>query len=65
MYLDKVVSCWENDWEDYFEIQELVAKEAFIFKVTMIEFQMNITITTKILISSKVTLLPKRDIFSG
>ena len=33
IYLDKCVICWEQDWEDYFEIQEFVAKEAFIFKV--------------------------------
>jgi hypothetical protein len=32
IFLDKCVICWEQDWEDYFEIQELVAKEAFIFK---------------------------------
>merc|ERR1712165_318059 len=32
IFLDKCVICWEQDWDDYFEIQELVAKEAFIFK---------------------------------
>ena len=35
IFLDKCVICWEQDWEDYFEIQELVAKEAFIFKVSL------------------------------
>ena len=33
IHLDKCVICWEQDWEDYFEIQEFIAKEAFIFKV--------------------------------
>ena len=28
---------WEQDWDEYFEIQELVAKEAFIFKVRIQE----------------------------
>ena len=36
IFLDKCVICWEQDWEDYFEIQEFVAKEAFIFKVSTI-----------------------------
>ena len=34
IFLDKCVICWEQDWDDYFEIQELVAKEAFIFKAS-------------------------------
>ena len=35
LFLDKIVVSWENDCDDYFEIQELVAKEAFIFKVQL------------------------------
>lgn len=33
LYLDRCVVCTENDWEDYFEVQEILSKESFIFKV--------------------------------
>ena len=48
IFLDKCVICWEQDWEDYFEIQEFVAKEAFIFKVSTIfisSFTFNVILT--------------------
>lgn len=32
LYLDRCVVCTENDWEDYFEVQEILSKESFIFK---------------------------------
>ena len=38
IFLDKCVICWEQDWEDYYEIQEFVAKEAFIFKVNIFRY---------------------------
>ena len=31
--LDRCIVCCEPDWEDYFEIQEFVNKESFVFKV--------------------------------
>ena len=35
--LDRCIVCCEPDWEDYFEIQEFVNKESFVFKVRNIE----------------------------
>ncbi|EDS40267.1 conserved hypothetical protein [Culex quinquefasciatus] len=32
LYLDRCIVCTENDWEDYFELQEILSKESFIFK---------------------------------
>ncbi|XP_055602536.1 uncharacterized protein LOC129751195 [Uranotaenia lowii] len=32
LYLDRCVVCTENDWEDYFEVQEILSKDSFIFK---------------------------------
>ena len=32
LYLDKCIACWEQEWEDCFEVQEFAAKEGFIFK---------------------------------
>ena len=32
LYLDKCITCWEQEWEDCFEVQEFAAKEGFIFK---------------------------------
>ncbi|PNF18625.1 hypothetical protein B7P43_G05037 [Cryptotermes secundus] len=32
LYLDKCIVCSEVDWEDYFEVQELISKDTFIFK---------------------------------
>ncbi|XP_058832718.1 uncharacterized protein LOC131690757 [Topomyia yanbarensis] len=32
LYLDRCIVCTENDWEDYFEVQEILSKESFIFK---------------------------------
>ncbi len=33
MYLDRCVVCWEQGWEDCFEVQDFQAKEACMFKV--------------------------------
>lgn len=33
LYLDRCVTCTETDWEDYFEVQEILSKDTFIFKV--------------------------------
>ena len=33
LFLDKSIICWEQDWEDCFEVQEFGGKESFIFKV--------------------------------
>ncbi|XP_052873264.1 uncharacterized protein LOC128278575 [Anopheles cruzii] len=32
LFLDRCVVCSEHDWEDYFEVQEILSKESFIFK---------------------------------
>lgn len=32
IFLGNCVICWEQDWEDCFEVQEFVAKESLIFK---------------------------------
>ncbi|XP_065086428.1 uncharacterized protein RhoGEF64C [Ochlerotatus camptorhynchus] len=32
LYLDRCIVCTEHDWEDYFEVQEILSKESFIFK---------------------------------
>jgi len=32
LLLDKCVICWEQDWEDYFEVTEFSTKESYIFK---------------------------------
>ncbi|XP_055631521.1 uncharacterized protein LOC129771664 [Toxorhynchites rutilus septentrionalis] len=32
LYLDRCIVCTESDWEDYFEVQEILSKESFIFK---------------------------------
>ena len=32
LYLDRCITCWEQEWEDCFEVQEFAAKEGFIFK---------------------------------
>ena len=32
--LDRCIVCCEPDWEDYFEIQEFVNKESFVFKAS-------------------------------
>ncbi|XP_055530137.1 uncharacterized protein LOC129721506 [Wyeomyia smithii] len=32
LFLDRCIVCTENDWEDYFEVQEILSKESFIFK---------------------------------
>lgn len=34
LFLDRCVVCSEHDWEDYFEVQEILSKESFIFKVS-------------------------------
>ena len=31
--MDKCIICWEQDWEDCFEIQDFHGKESFVFKV--------------------------------
>lgn len=36
LYLDKCIVCSEVDWEDYFEVQELISKDTFIFKVSIL-----------------------------
>jgi hypothetical protein len=36
LYLDKCIVCSEVDWEDYFEVQELISKDTFIFKVRIL-----------------------------
>lgn len=36
LYLDRCIVCTENDWEDYFELQEILSKESFIFKVSVV-----------------------------
>uniref|UniRef100_A0A182WBX9 DH domain-containing protein n=1 Tax=Anopheles minimus TaxID=112268 RepID=A0A182WBX9_9DIPT len=33
LFLDRCIVCSEHDWEDYFEVQEILSKESFIFKV--------------------------------
>lgn len=33
LYLDRCITCTETDWEDYFEVQEILSKDTFIFKV--------------------------------
>ncbi|XP_058122016.1 uncharacterized protein LOC131281398 [Anopheles ziemanni] len=32
LFLDRCIVCSEHDWEDYFEVQEILSKESFIFK---------------------------------
>jgi hypothetical protein len=34
--LDKCIICWEQEWEDCFEVQEFAGKEGYIFKVRAI-----------------------------
>jgi hypothetical protein len=36
IYLDKCIICWEQDWEDSFEIQDFNAKESFLFSVSSV-----------------------------
>ena len=33
LMLDKCVICWEQDWDDCFEVTEFTTKESYIFKV--------------------------------
>lgn len=33
MYLDRCVVCYENDWDDYFELHEIATKDTYILKV--------------------------------
>ena len=33
LMLDKCVVCWEQDWQDCFEVTEFTTKESFILKV--------------------------------
>jgi hypothetical protein len=32
LFLDKCIICWEQEWEDCFEVQEFADKEGFLFK---------------------------------
>lgn len=34
LMLDKCVICWEQEWDDCFEVTEFTTKESYIFKVT-------------------------------
>ena len=34
LMLDKCVICWEQDWEDCFEVTEFLTKESYIFKAS-------------------------------
>jgi hypothetical protein len=36
LYLDRCIICTESDWEDYFEVQEILTKDTFIFKVSIV-----------------------------
>jgi hypothetical protein len=36
LYLDRCIICTEADWEDYFEVQEILTKDTFIFKVSVV-----------------------------
>ncbi len=38
LMLDKCVVCWEQDWQDCFEVTEFTSKESFILKVKFYAF---------------------------
>lgn len=42
LYLDRCVVAADSDWDDYFELQEIVSKDTYIFKVrTFYTFEKN------------------------
>merc|ERR1712012_618216 len=36
IFLGNSIICWEQDWDDCFEVNEFVSKESLIFKVSKI-----------------------------